>query len=450
MKWLSYKLEETEAEARYRAGRMEEAYRQVKVAAYVTLVLLLVFAPFDWALLLPEIEHLVIVMAFRVLALLGIGAVLFRLRRFTHWSGLSRQVSISAALILMHLLVLHACVNEPSGSHIAIAVLAILVIYTLLPLELETEIFLSGCFTLGTALIWGMHHWAQDALYNSFAPPALMTAANVFGVIFSLQIRRSRRLEFVAREQAHRANALKDATIETKNQLFAIVSHDLRNTIGTTVSIGELLTDPSVRLDPDSHRVLLDDLAQNARDTYMLLDNLLQWARSETGDLKLRPELTSVEALMEAVFPAAKWAAEAKNIRLEWEAPAGAGIYGDPTMIQCVLRNLLSNAVKFTPNRGRVRLTAKPIHQDRIVIEVVDTGVGIPADRLAHLFDREYVETTPGTLNEKGTGLGLQVCQRFLRLHGEALTVSSHHREGTTFSFELPQTPDTFRGKRSG
>lgn len=444
MKWISYKFEDRAIEARYRTARMDEAHRQVRVAAYVTIALLLIFAPFDWLILRLSPSHIIALSSLRLAALAGIVFVLVRLDRLTDWHSMSRAVSLSASLILLHILVQHAGLQTPLFALIPIAVLAVFVIYTLLPLELETNFYLSGAFTLGVTWIWMARFSAQLTLYDLVAPPILLGASNIFGLVFSLQMRRARRQEFLAQERTQKANREKDATIETKNQLFAIVSHDLRNTIGTTVSIGELLTNPSVRLDPESHRTLLDDLAQNARDTYMLLDNLLQWARSETDDLKVRPAQSSVADLLAPVVAVARWGAEAKGLRLFIEQAPRLEVFADVIMIQSVLRNLLSNAVKFTPQGGEIRLSVDPVADARVRFQVRDTGVGIEPERVRRIFDPEGVVSTPGTMNEKGTGLGLQLCKRFIELHGESIEVSSV--EGNTlFAFDLPTDEANFR-----
>ena len=132
-----------------------------------------------------------------------------------------------------------------------------------------------------------------------------------------------------------------------------------------------------------------------------------------------------------------------KKLIFENRIPEGSRVYADKNMVQTVLRNLISNAIKFTPEGGTVTVYATPLN-GKLSISVRDTGTGIPISRQKALFNFDEFHSTAGTAGESGTGLGLIICNDFIKKHGGELTFHSKEGEGTTFTFslQLDKNPD--------
>jgi signal transduction histidine kinase len=131
--------------------------------------------------------------------------------------------------------------------------------------------------------------------------------------------------------------------------------------------------------------------------------------------------------------------AKEKNIQLFFEKSQEMVVYADQNMISAVLRNLLNNAIKFTPLGGSITIKLQD-HGDFVSISVADTGIGMTMEKLQNLFDLEKYKSTPGTANEKGSGLGLIICKEFVEKNYGRISVKSEPHAGSEFSFILPKT----------
>ncbi len=253
----------------------------------------------------------------------------------------------------------------------------------------------------------------------------------------------------------------------TKDQLMAIIGHDLRGPAAAFQMAGPLLR--SVLASPSAAEQLgpvLSSLEANAHELAVLLDTLLHWARAQTGRLVAHPlALPAGRVLREAVAPY-QAQASLKGVGLTVEVPPTLLVWADPDLLQTVLRNLISNAVKFTPAGGSVRVTAQEAPAAPgsaapqlasscaalgVWFQVQDTGVGLDAARTAHLLnpDQSAALSTPGTAGETGTGLGLPLSARFVVLLGGVLRLipAATGARGTTLGFWLPtQSPSAGSG----
>lgn len=222
-----------------------------------------------------------------------------------------------------------------------------------------------------------------------------------------------------------------------KDKLFSIIGHDLKSPFTTVIGFAEVLSENADGLEPEQVREYADMARQSAQHAYRILDDLLQWARLCVGRHGTELcELDLKEVVAENLNGIAPQAA-AKEIALCDDLDVGLSVLADRAMLNSVLRNLLSNAVKFTPDGGRVTVRSR-CEGGVIETAVCDTGVGIPPERLEHLFDLTSTYSTAGTRRETGTGFGLHICRELVQLHGGELRVSSTPGEGTTFRFTLP------------
>ncbi len=224
----------------------------------------------------------------------------------------------------------------------------------------------------------------------------------------------------------------------TKDRFLGIIGHDLRGPIGTFAH----LLDDYASEGGDIPAGDLPALRESVNEVHQLLENLLHWANSQEGNLITRKATSRLRQLAEKAANQVRGTAEFKGVFLTIDIPSEFYVYADPEMMVTVLRNLLANAVKFSYSGGSVRIEAQKTG-DRITITCIDSGIGMSKAQLDQFVsERETPTSQPGTQGELGTGLGLIICRKFIRLHGSELKASSVIGKGTTLSFELPILSD--------
>ncbi|MBN3034302.1 MAG: tetratricopeptide repeat-containing sensor histidine kinase [Bacteroidales bacterium] len=223
----------------------------------------------------------------------------------------------------------------------------------------------------------------------------------------------------------------------TKDKFFSIIAHDLKNPLSGFISISQALSENIENLSPDEIRYFTRELHRSSRQLYELLQNLLQWARSQTGTLKYNPEAKDIHTLVEENFSLLLENARKKQINLVNETQPQTMIYADPNMVHTVLRNLITNAIKFSGPNGRVVIRSRR-EEDKVKVIVSDTGIGIDAEDIPKLFRIDIDTSKIGISPEKGTGLGLILCKELIARNSGDITVDSKAGKGTTFIFTLP------------
>ncbi len=224
----------------------------------------------------------------------------------------------------------------------------------------------------------------------------------------------------------------------TRRELIANISHDLRTPLTSLQGYLETLLIKEGALSEAERRHYLDLAAKHGQRLSQLTAELFELAMLESQGPELHFEPFSLAELVQDVAQKFELEADKHGLILETEIPAGAAfVSGDIALIERVLENLIENAIKYTPKDGRIRLSLVP-GPGCIAARVSDTGVGIPADQIPHIFERFYrVEKSRGE-GPEGTGLGLAIARRILDLHGSPIVVESKPGDGTSFSFELP------------
>lgn len=224
----------------------------------------------------------------------------------------------------------------------------------------------------------------------------------------------------------------------SKDKFFSIISHDLRSPFNSILGFSELLWKNTDDFSKPEIKKIAADIYKTGNETIDLLDNLLEWSRSQTGRLEIDPENFSLKEVVDDTIDLLNENAKRKSITMLNEIPGHTTIFADKNMIGTVMRNLLSNAIKFTHN-GNVRIESRDV-DNFVEVTVTDTGVGIKSENIERLFRLETEFSTRGTANEKGTGLGLVLCKEFIeKNHGE-IDVKSKEGTGTSFILKLPNT----------
>ncbi len=229
----------------------------------------------------------------------------------------------------------------------------------------------------------------------------------------------------------------------TKDKFFSIVAHDLKNPFTSLIGSSELLYDNINQMDNESIHKLALILNDSAKSGYAILQNLLDWSRSQTGLLKYNPEKINLSELIDENISNVQLFASNKEIDLVHEPIIKIYIVSDKCMINTILRNLLSNAIKFTQRGGKVVINAKT-NQNEVIISVKDTGIGISGENIEKLFKLDTKYTMKGTENEQGTGLGLKLCKEFVEKEGGKIWVESSINNGSVFSFSIPMNKSGF------
>lgn len=223
----------------------------------------------------------------------------------------------------------------------------------------------------------------------------------------------------------------------SKDKFFSIIAHDLKNPFNAIVGFSDLLLQKIHEKDYDGVEELADLIKKSAERIMNLLMNLLEWARSQTGRVKAKPELIAASFIVGEAIETLGNLAERKSIAISAEIPDGDKIYADRAMVSTVVRNLLSNAIKFTGVGGKIVISATK-DNGQMLFKVSDTGVGMEKKAMEKLFRIDESLSMPGTMDERGTGLGLLICKEFIEKNGGRIWAESEPGKGSTFSFTLP------------
>jgi PAS domain S-box-containing protein len=235
-----------------------------------------------------------------------------------------------------------------------------------------------------------------------------------------------------ARMVAQRATRLKD-------EFLATLSHELRTPLSAILGWTQLLLRPDASKGPEEQKRAIEIIDRNARAQVKLIDDLLDLSRVMTGKLRLDLHQVSLGSIVEAAVDSARPSADVKGIRLKAILSSNQDIVSaDSARLQQVVWNLLTNAIKFTPKGGQVQVLLQRVNS-HLELSVSDTGVGIPANYLPHVFDRFSQKDSSTTRAFGGLGLGLAIAKQLVELHGGSIRAASlGEGRGATFSVQLP------------
>lgn len=234
-------------------------------------------------------------------------------------------------------------------------------------------------------------------------------------------------------------NLLLQESNATRDKFFSIIAHDLKNPFSGLLGFSELLKRNIEIKDRQTLKAYADTLYKAINNTYQLVENLLDWSRTQRKTIVVAREDISVRELVDIPVSLLSEAIKDKKITLENNVPREIVINTDKNILSTVLRNLISNAIKFTNENGSVEITAQ-LRDRGVIISVADNGIGIDNAKIHQLFKLEQSFTSKGTNAEPGTGLGLMLCREFVEKLDGKIWVESELGKGSTFSFFLPET----------
>jgi len=251
---------------------------------------------------------------------------------------------------------------------------------------------------------------------------------------FGIDITDRKKAEELRKENEARLSEL----VATKDKFFSIISHDLKSPFNSILGLSNLLVEQIQEKNYDGIEEYASIIQSSSQRAMELLKNLLDWSRSQTGRIEFSPEYVEMVNLVNEVTELLSEAAQQKSIGIVKELPRNILSFADKSMISTILRNLISNSIKFTLPGGQIVISAVR-KKDELIINVADNGVGIKKEVLGKLFQIAENQTTLGTQNERGTGLGLILCKEFVEKHGGRIWVESEPGVGSKFSFAIPK-----------
>jgi len=228
-------------------------------------------------------------------------------------------------------------------------------------------------------------------------------------------------------------------TVERNRQLLSIVSHDVRAPLGSIVQLFDFVDERRERFSPEELAEIMGDVTSSLRNSYQLLDNLLAWARSVSSSIQIQREPYPLDVLLHKALQPVFLSARRKDIRIHRELDLGLEVVVDRRMLEVSFRNVISNAVKFTPSGGSVTIRGSHAFDEGVVVEIIDTGIGMTAEEVERLLREDQNPTSRvGTAGEHGSGLGFELARHFVDLNAGRVSVESSPGSGTTITIHVP------------
>jgi len=255
------------------------------------------------------------------------------------------------------------------------------------------------------------------------------------GLVVSQDITERKRAEQTLRENEERLRELN----ATKDKFFSIIAHDLKSPFNSILGLSSYIIEQMQEKKYEKLEEYATIIRDSSQRTMGLLSNLLEWSRAQTGRMEFIPENAEIISLIEQEIELLNDSARQKKIAIVTELPKKCCAMIDQGMFMTIVRNLISNAIKFTGLDGTIRISVIESEQ-YVEISVSDNGIGIKKERIENLFHIDESQSTPGTQNEKGTGLGLILCKEFVDKHGGKIWVESEPGKGSCFRFTVSKS----------
>ncbi len=226
-------------------------------------------------------------------------------------------------------------------------------------------------------------------------------------------------------------------TIQLKNRIFSVIAHDLRSPVVNILYMLNFLKEKEYK---EKYDTFANSCIQYAQLVISLLENMLVWGRGQEDKIKFSPGKYDLAEIILTNLSIFKETADMKEIVVNFTQVGSSTGYFDKDLFDIIIRNLLSNAVKYTHRGGRISilLRNKTKNGEGILLKICDNGIGIPVEKQKNLFTSAEIESTPGTEEEKGTGLGLKLCQELVLINNGSISIESREGEGTCFLITLP------------
>ncbi len=279
---------------------------------------------------------------------------------------------------------------------------------------------------------------ARTAIITAF----LLLGISIIAILFYRHRTKTNLLLKKKNTEISNLNTKLEELNSTKDKFFSIIAHDLKNPLGSLREMSKMLHELDSEFTQEERIELLLSLKKSTNKTYSLLENLLEWSRSQRGILKFEPNEVDIYAIAQNSIDFVKYSAQKKEIELINSIPKDTFVYADTNLLHSIIRNLLTNSLKFSKPMGSIEIGVQNNSSDlnEEIFFVKDTGIGINPEEQAKLFRIEYHLSKIGTAGESGTGLGLILCKEFIDKHNGQIWIESSEGTGTTVFFTLNST----------
>lgn len=257
---------------------------------------------------------------------------------------------------------------------------------------------------------------------------------NKFLVVVIRDITENKEAEQVLRESEIQLRELN----ATKDKLFSIIAHDLRSPFNNILVLSDILKAQLSKSEDSDTQVYLGLIHSTAKNTLVLLENLLDWAKSQSGQISFKNEKISISSVINEILDLSRSIAQTKGISIKTNAKEEIEVNSDKKILKTVIRNLISNAIKYSRPGDEITISTVE-EEDLVKIIISDSGVGMDEKTLENLFSITNNTPLPGTLNEKGSGFGLVLCKEFIEKLGGKIWVESEKGKGSDFIFTIPR-----------
>lgn len=228
-------------------------------------------------------------------------------------------------------------------------------------------------------------------------------------------------------------------TNQIKDRILNILSWDLRAPLSNVVMNLRYLCDNSKETCPEDIYQQINDTYIEARNTWQLTENIFLWARCEKGEIENNPETCNLNSILKDTLLFYSNSSSSKNLQLNVSIDDGFEIYTDRKIAYTIIQNVISNAIKYSKPNGIIEISAFSENK-KVVLQIIDKGIGIAESILNNIMDISKPVTTPGTANEKGSGLGLTICKELSKIIGAEILIESKHQAGTKVTIHFPKS----------
>ncbi len=239
-------------------------------------------------------------------------------------------------------------------------------------------------------------------------------------------------------EKIEQQNKQLDETLNLKDRIMSIIAHDLRNPITAIVGNLSLLTNQNRTFNQEEQNQKVQQTFKSAKRLQDQMENLLEWARIQNNSILFSPSDYYLDALTKESVTLLQNLLDEKEINVTLENKSKHSAHIDQRMVSSIIRNLLNNAIKFTPKGGNINIE---IHEqeNQVIWSISDNGIGMDEIQIKKLTEENHLDSTFGTNNEKGSGLGLMICHDFIVKNNGEWQINSQKGEGTTFTLQFPK-----------
>lgn len=224
----------------------------------------------------------------------------------------------------------------------------------------------------------------------------------------------------------------------SRDKIYSIIAHDIRSPLSGIQQTIDAIDQGYIEPNSNDFKEIISQLRTRTKDTFTLLNSLLQWTKIKGEIIETKPANTNINSLITNCVQLLEANAMTKNITIKVYISDDINAFCDEVSAHTIFRNLISNAIKFTPEYGRIDIEGS-VNEEEVIITVSDTGIGMSKETIYKIFEKQEHVSTKGTLNEKGTGLGLIMVKDFIKINNGKIFVTSEPNIGTQFVIHLPK-----------